>query len=189
MKIKIQSFLKNFPKAGLIINAHTDYYTIISLNKGGVVAHFSNDKLLCLDAGVVIRNSKGQLGSTQAFNNNNNIELDGNILTIESTFVPMPKRLPNPLQFIVLRLLGITFFRFRILREWVKQLLVRLLISPQKKWPIKNKRKIILGLDLSVSDTSSLPEGYTKFENPGQFVSVHMASQGYWQIQDEENRN
>ena len=182
-------FRKHFPEAGLMIDANINHYTLVNIKKGGVVTHFSKDSLLLLDAGAVIRNSKGQLGSTQAFNDNNNFELDGDILTIDSTFVPMPKRLPNPFQFIVLRLLGITFFRFRILREWAKQFLVRLLISPQKKWPINNKRKIILGSKLSITDTYSLSKGYTKFENPGSFVSVHMASQGYWQVQDEENRN
>jgi len=180
-----ESFRSHFPDAGIWIDAGPEHYTVINTHKGGVVAHFPKSTSAMIDAGVVIRNPKGQQGSTQAFNLQNIVKLEGDTLIIEAKFVPMPKRLTNPLQFIVLRLFCMTFFRFRILREWTKQALVYLLISPSKQWPVKNKRRINFGHRLVISDESPLPAGYVRLENPGDFVSIHMASQGYWQVQDE----
>jgi hypothetical protein len=71
-------------------------------------------------------------------------------------------------------------------RELVKQLLVRLLITGSQRWPIRNTRRINLGPDLTIQDECPLPAGYEQMNNPGPFVAIHMASQGYWQIQDEE---
>ena len=133
----------------------------------------------------MVSGPREQLGSTQAFMPHNQVQLEDNILTIEAPVVPMPRRLPGPSQFVLLRLLSLTFFRFRTVREWTKQALVRFLITPHKQWPLTNKRMIVLGPELEVTDDIKLPAGYTRVENPGAFVSIHMASQGYWQIQDE----
>jgi hypothetical protein len=176
----------SFPEAGLWIDAGYDHYTIVNTHKGGVVAHFRGGGVALLDAGIVVRNPAGQLGSSQAFARENPVRLEGDTLTVEVQVSQMPKELPTPIQFIALRLLCATLFRLRPAREWVKQQLVRLLITRRKPWPVHNVRRISFGANLSVQDTLEACEGYVRVDALGDFVAIHMASQGYWQIQDEE---
>jgi hypothetical protein len=175
-----------FPLAGIIVDGGLRHYSIISTHKGGVVMHFRDKKLAIYDAGIVVRNPGGKLGSSQAYAPENEIKKEGNTLTIRASISPMPKQLPGPVDFILLRLLGVTLFRFPSVREWVKRQLVRLLITRRNKWPACNVRGIKLGIDLTVNDTLEASPGYTLMPNPGSFVAIHMASQGYWQFQDEE---
>ena len=98
----------------------------------------------------------------------------------------MPKQRPSPWQFLVLRLLCVTIFRFPMLREWVKQILVRLLITGGAPWPLKNRRTLRFGKDLEIQDATELRPGYEVVEAVHNLVPIHMASQGYWQQQDEE---
>jgi hypothetical protein len=60
------------------------------------------------------------------------------------------------------------------------------LISGRDAWPVRNVRRIRLGPDLEISDDTRLSPGYTAVAEPGAFVAIHMASQGYWQRQDED---
>jgi len=182
-------FRHNFPDAGLWIDAGPEHYTIVNTHKGGVVAHYPKGGTPLIDGGLVVRNPKGQLGSTQVFAKNNTASLDGDQLCIDSDVGRMPKKLPAPIHFITLRILGMTVFRFSALREWFKQMLVRLLMSSPRRWPITNSRRIALGLKINIEDVCDLPEGYTKCAPTGPFVAIHMASQGYWQRQDEGARS
>ncbi|MBF0612086.1 MAG: hypothetical protein HQL55_13280 [Magnetococcales bacterium] len=182
-----RSFRQYFQQAGLFLDRGAHHYTVISVHKGGVVRHFINGYLQILDDGPVIRNSNGQLGSTQSYSENNKMHWENeNGLRIESSATPMPKQLPGPLQFIALRIFCVTAFRSSRLREWVKQQLVKLLITGGKPWPVKNRRTIILGEMLKVTDQLDLPAGYAQVGGIPSYVPIHMASQGYWQSQDEE---
>lgn len=174
-----------FPAAGLCVDAGPRHYTIVSTHKGGVVAHFLDGRLATSDTGVVVRNARGRLGSSQASDPGNTVRLDGDTLTVEARIRPMPKRLPTPAQFLALRVLCLTLFRVRLVREAVKVFLVRWLIGRQRAWPASNVRRIRLGAELTISDECRLAPGYERVEAPGPFVAIHMASQGYWQVQDE----
>jgi hypothetical protein len=178
-------YRRTFPQTGLLIDSGPEHYTIINTHKGGVVAHFQRGKVAIINAGVVVSNKKNQLGSSQAFSVDNVVKLVGDLLHVESIISPMPKQLPTPIQFILLRILCLTFFRFGHFREWGKQLLVRLLITRRSQWPVRNIRQIQLGPLLSVSDRLMTAKGYSAVSDPGNFVAIHMASQGYWQFQDE----
>lgn len=176
-----------FPEAGIVIDSGPRHYSIISTHKGGVVLHFVDQKLVLYDAGVIVRKPCGKLGSTQGYASESDIKVKGDRLIIRASISTMPKRLPSPVDFILLRWFSITLFRIPPIREWIKQQLVHLLITRQNRWPGCNVREINLGLDLSIHDTLEAGSGYTLLPNPGVFVPIHMASQGYWQIQDEED--
>jgi len=175
----------HFAEAGLLLDAGPHHYTVVSTHKGGVVAHFRDGRLAVLDAGVAVRDAGGKLGSSQSYATDNQVRLDDASVVVESRIRPMPKRLPTPAQFVVLRLLCLSVFRVRRVREWAKQLLVQLLITRRESWPAGNVRRIRLGHDLAIEDETTLPRGYERIDDPGAFVSIHMASQGYWQVQDE----
>jgi hypothetical protein len=181
-------FRKRFNEAGLLVDRGSSHYSIVSTHKGGVVYHFKNDAAVEIDAGVVVSDRRGRLGSTQGYCPSNQFSLKNGLLEVTSAVSTMPKQLPNTFQFITLRTMSLTVFRSPALREWVKRLLVKRLITKRVVWPITNRRQIVFGQDLKIQDFQDLPRGYRVISNPGPFVPIHMASQGYWQMQDEQQR-
>lgn len=179
---------KYFPKAGLLVDRGAKHYTIVSTHKGGVLYHYVDGKAVVQNAGVVVCNPKGRFGSSQSINPANQVAWCGDKIEIRADIASMPKQLPSPLQFIALRLFCVSVFRVPALREWVKQQLVKYLITGAKPWPASNVRSIQLGENLSFNDTPTLPSGYALQSNIPCFVPIHMASQGYWQVQDEGGR-
>ncbi|MBX9780057.1 MAG: hypothetical protein K2X26_06905 [Chitinophagaceae bacterium] len=171
--------------SGLLIDAGRNYYTIVNIFKGGVVMHFKDGALAVDNGGVIVKNKNGKLGSTQSLSKSNPVELIGNTVKVKTILSPMPKQLPSPLQFLILRILSLTIFRVNSFREWTKQMLVKLLITRRKLWSVSNLRTITLGYDLLVRDELTEKKGYTRIVDTQYFVSIHMASQGYWQMQDE----
>lgn len=182
------SFRNLYSDAGLLIDRGPSHYSIISLHKGGVVYHFS-DVLNSpfIDTGIVIRHRRGRLGSTQGYCKTNKIKQSACDLEITSAITEMPKALSRPEQFLILRFFSLSFFRSRLFRELIKQIMVKLLVTRKNVWPIMNRRTITLGSALSVEDNTKLKRDYCKIPDPGPFVAIHMASKGYWQMQDEQN--
>jgi hypothetical protein len=183
-----QPLRMHFPQAGLWLDRGPAHFTVINTHKGGVVYHFRQGHPVFVDAGVVIRNSKGFYGSTQAYAPNNVVNEQNDQLEITAPVSAMPKQLPGPLQFLFLRTLCLTAFHFVGLREWIKRRLVKLLITSRQHWPAHNQRSITMGETLKIEDKIILPVGYQRVAHAGAFVPIHMASQGYWQIQDEEGQ-
>lgn len=181
------NFRRWYPEAGLLIDRGPTHSSIISTHKGGVVYHYADDQQAPLiDAGIVIRDPRGRLGSTQGYNRDNPVVQSETELRITAPVTAMPKQRPGPLQFLIIRLLSLTAFQSSTLREWIKRRLVSLLITRKRLWPITNQRQIRLGPDLAIEDRPTTAPGYRQEPKPGAFVPIHMASQGYWQIQDEQ---
>ena len=179
---------KHFNDAGIIIDKGMNHYTIISTFKGGVIYHFNKKNKLQIDSGILLKNKINKIGSNQSFNKNNYVKIKNNTIYIESIISTMPKRIPTPFQFLIIRILSISVFKVKFLREFFKRTLVRLLVTRKNYWPVKNIRKIKLGENLSYTDQINPKNDYKLIKNNHIFVSIHMASQGYWQIQDENNQ-
>ncbi|MCX7734254.1 MAG: hypothetical protein N2254_05765 [bacterium] len=176
---------KNFAHAGIIIDKGENHYTIISWHKGGVCYHFAGGKSY-IDAGVVLKSEIGKYYSTQGYNPNNKIELKDNKVIIISQFTEMNKRLPTPIQFIILRILNITLMRNVAIGNLIKKKLVQMLITGKKKIQVINKRTIELGEKITIKD--QLIGDMSKFkvlDKIKRFGAIHMASQGYWQKGDD----
>ena len=173
-----------FPGAGLVFDRGPNHYTAISTKKGGVVQHYVGGRERMIDCGVVYERS-GRVGSTQFFVNAPTWDLDESRLTVRSQLRAMVTDVPRPWQFAALRMGAITVLRIRRLREFLKRRLVSMLITGPKRWEVGNVRVIELGEHLSVHDTAEPAGVVTRHEPSGPFTAIHMASQGYWQQQDE----
>lgn len=180
-----ETFRRIFYEAGLVLDKGKCHYSVINFLKGGIVYHFKGGKLSLINSGLCFTKRDGSIGSTQYFDAHREILIDDGEVIVDGRIVAMPKKLPNISQFIILRLMALTIFRNRFLREIVKKILVRYIITNKKYWPIKNKRKILLGEDLNIIDQSTENKEFEKLEKITNFVPYHMASKGYWQIQDE----
>ena len=182
-----QPFRKNFKDAGLFVDRGLDYYSIINYKKGGVIYHFSKKDLSILNCGVVIQSSLGILGSGHFYDENQDVKIEDECIQIRHRISEMPKKLMSPFKFLMLRILCFTIFRNSYMREFTKKILVRYLITKPKIWRIWNEREIRLGRNLEITDNFDSKAGYRKSKINQPFVPIHMASQGYWQLKDEES--
>lgn len=178
-------FRKDFPEAGIIIDRGYEHYSVINYKKGGVAQHYIGGSLNLIDTGVVFENTKKRLGSTQHFDLELNVEINETKIEISNQVVEMPKKLSSPFKFLILRIFCLTIFRSASIREYTKGILVKYLITKPKKWPISNKREILFGKELAIIDRHEEVSGFNKLNARYPFVPIHMASKGYWQVQDE----
>lgn len=182
-------FRHSFAEAGLLIDSGPRHYTVVSTRRGGVVYHFVDGQLKKRDTGAVLQNTRnGRLYSSQTDHHMNNATIEGETLEVRAAVLPMAKRAPTPFQFVILRLMSLTVFRSSAVRETIKRLLVKLLISGTKRSAGVVTRRITLGEDLRVEDRLDVQSKHlSRIDQPTKrvFVPYHMASQGYWQIQDE----
>src|SRR5690606_38550573 len=63
--LRSSPFSVYFEEAGLLLDRGREHYTVIALSKGGTVYHFERQRCSLVDCGVVVRNTKGLLGSSQ----------------------------------------------------------------------------------------------------------------------------
>jgi hypothetical protein len=180
-------FRKHYPEAGLLIDKGREHYTVISLHKGGVCYHFHlDDDSNMIDCGTVAKAANGKLYSTQAYNNANETRLVGDTVEITAPYTAVHVAIPTTIQFIILRILNITFMRIGAICDLVKKTLVRFLITEKKMSSLKNKRTIRLGHDIAINDKwINNSVGFSRLYTDQPFSAIHMASQGYWQKQDD----
>ena len=179
-------FRKFFDQAGFIVDKGDSHYTIINFLRGGIVSHFVNGSLTIENTGLVFTNNKGNLGSTSLYSKKNSHIISSDNIEIKSVVTKMPKRVTDPLRFLIIRTLSISLFKYRFIREQIKKHIVKILITDKSNWPVFNIRKIYFGRELKIKDYPDVPRGYNIIKGSNKFLAIHMASQGYWQIQDED---
>lgn len=176
-------FQYHFKEAGLIVDKRSRSYGIVSLHKGGVFYQFKDKKLVSINDGVICKSTSGKQYSSQSYNKKNFYKLEGSSVTICSSILPVAKRRFSPFKMFVLRALNITVMRSYLLREAVKKLLVKLLITGSKKSMGTLERTINFDDDNAIVDKLNHKDSLKRL-NISQFVAIHMASKGYWQRQD-----
>lgn len=175
-----------FEQAGLLVDAGPSHYTIVSLHKGGACYHFVNGRRARIDAGVLARARNGKWYSSQSYQLAPVCSVDGDRVTVTAPLVRVNRQLPGPLQFAVLRVLTLTLMRSLVLGNLIKQMLVKMLITGARPSGASNRRTIVLGPDMTISDAlEGDRQGLERVDQP-EFSAIHMASQGYWQLSDEQ---
>lgn len=185
VQCELQEERKVFNDAGIFISNGKNHYTIINWHKGGTVVHFDQNTKVFEDCGVVFKNQKDRLASTQVYSKSNRVDIGNSYISIESEICEMTKKRPTPISFLILRIMCLSVFRLSVIREFVKLKLAKYLITRTKSWRINNYRTIEIGENLNITDVHTLPKGVQKIDGISSFISIHMASKGYWQVQDE----
>jgi len=179
---KVQEY---FPEAGLLVHGNEDYYTVLSLANGGVIKVFDKKKraLLWDDSGYVGRVIGGGLITTQKTLLNRRCQVNGNEVELECYFYKMPCAQPNSLSFVLLRLLSLSLLRSVRLGNIFKKALVKMLISPDGRQPVKLLRrvrfeKLRVVVEDELTKSSRLKLDWLKMGR--RFLGIHMASAGYF---------
>lgn len=172
----------DFKAAGLLVRGQASQKIILNTRRGGWMSVSSPDKGTQIipepaahnNQGTVLRPVRGTLEEARQ------------TLVITAELEPVQRMLPTPFKFVVLRILSLTVFRSTWLGNIVKQLLAKLLMSENNHTVCSVIREIDLKA-ATVSDRLS-PDGSDAielFENASGFSPSHMASQGYWQVNDD----
>ena len=178
-----------FGEAGLYTRTTSVGYTVVSTKKGGVFHYVARDGSdVEIDCGLLAMNESGQYYTTQKVGGGEHVEVSEDSLSLSSAFYPLRSGPPSVFQFTVLRGLCLTLMRWGPSREWVKKALVRMLITGARPTRSRNRRVITWpeGRPI-VEDQEELDKAENlRLVNPkGEFSSIHMASKGYWQLQDD----
>lgn len=178
---------KDFPDAGLHIRADKNYYAIVATRKGGAVQWYSEPGFHeQLDLGVIAQDEHGNAYTTQHLQDSNSIDVGPSKIVVTAPFSRYLQLLPTPFKFLILRVLNMSVMRIPICRELVKKMLVRVLITNRAPMSVRNRRTIHFNDTIVIHDewTEEPSPQLTRTKVGGAFSTIHMASQGYWQIQD-----
>jgi len=181
-----ETWKRHFEDAGLFIRKSLQNYSIVSLKKGGTVSEYplsGSTKEVTINTGLIGK-YHDHLLTTPSNMNLSHAQVSDSEIEITSEMIRFSPELPSPMQFIILRLLSLSFMRVSFFRNWIKKVLVRRLITGQRKSGIFNKRRIILDDPILVLDSTS-NNNFKPLASSPYFSSIHMASQGYWQSQDD----
>lgn len=176
---------RDFPGAGLHFRAMPRYYAVFGASNGGVLRVFDvrRRRLAYEDAGYAGETRGGTLVTTQSTDLSRAAVARPRGIELETGFRSVPRPLPTPAQFLVLRTLNLTLMRFAAPREWMKRLLVRHLMGAGAPYPMTLRRRLDFEDD-AVRVTDTLRAGgrdeLQRLECPRWFSSIHMAAAGFW---------
>lgn len=180
---------KVFREAGLVVDRDKNAYSIISTRKGGVIYRFDyeNDNFTC-NAGLAAKDRKGVTYTTQSLRGVEEVSvtIDEDVITVDAPLAEKRSETPTPFQFLLLRIACLTAFRSPAVGNWLKQMLVKRLITGMRISRTRNTRVIVLRPEFHLEDRfSANGTDLEPIETPAAFSAIHMASQGYWQMQDD----
>jgi len=168
------------PKAGLLVDSGPRHHSIISTRKA-VVYHWSEAQSPVIDTGIALADAAGNVFTSQN-DPDPDIRIEGDQVIISGHLARRAMPLPNPINFLALRILALTLMRIPPLGALVKKIIARLLVGTRKRSARRFRRVITLGEILTITDEydSDLVEPPIL----GPFSVIHMASAGYWQVGD-----
>ena len=173
----------DFLDAGLHVRSTARYYAVVGSRNGGTLTVFDRASGHCLrdDGGYVGLLGDGRKVTSQV-SAQHDVAVDGASLTVDAAFAETSHPVPAPSRFLMLRLLNLTAMRSLAIGNAIKRLLVARFIAPQAAISLRVRRRFVFGDRVSIHD---------RFDNPDRlpvdslrggrpFVSIHMASAGYY---------
>lgn len=179
---------KDFKKAGIFLISNNRYFAIINYKKGGVIKVFDKQtrKLDLEDGGLFGRLENGTRFSSQQFDDN----IDFKDRKIQSNFYKTNISLPNPFNFLILRVLSITVFRSVYLGNLFKKMIVNMLMTGKNVLDGQLKREFYFLKDkIVIKEKIVLPSKSIEAGHSGKIKAIHMASSGYFISQNFYNQN
>jgi len=179
---------KWFSEAGWLIDSGNQHYSLINFKRGGACVHFNQEERSVDDPGAVVRDSRGRLFSAQVGEVLSISErvISDNELSGQFSLYRVKRPVPGALDFIILRLMSITIFKSLSLGNLIKKLLSKYLITRKSKSAGKVFRKFTLGQNFNIEDSIEGLSDVDILKNIRHFSAIHMASQGYWQKNDDK---
>ncbi|PLX61349.1 MAG: hypothetical protein C0630_11285 [Sedimenticola selenatireducens] len=177
-----------FLEAGMVAVGYSKYYAIVGLRNGGVLKVFSKDmqKVVVDNCGYVGVTGRNKKITTQISQDYSILVNSENRIVFKIQFYELLDAVPTPFRMILLRVLNLTVMRNVRMGNFIKKILVRLLISKKKPFPATLTRDIqfseqeISITDVVETDAKSKSKGFRSLFFGHRFVGLHMASSRYY---------
>jgi len=179
-----ESAAVDFYGAGLHVRSTLRYYAVVGSRNGGTLTVFDRASGHCTrdDGGYV-----GELGDrrqvTSQVTAQHGVQAERESVTVDATFAELSHPVPAPSRFVLLRLLNLTAMRSLAIGNAIKRMLVARLIAPQTAVRLRVRRRFGFGEErVSIDDRFENPDrlSVTSLRGGRPFVSIHMASAGYY---------
>lgn len=176
---------RQFDDAGLYLRSTTKYFVIVNYRKGGTLKVFdvAESKLDMEDGGVFGELEGGERFATQMADETLHFKEQ----TVRAGFYRLGDSKPGPLNFVILRLLGLSVFRSVALGNLFKKFIVKLLMTGKKRIDGEAVRQFLFEENhIIIKEQITLPKGCRKIGHFGKNKAIHMASSGYYHPQVEQ---
>lgn len=181
---KLQNRTTVLKDSGYVIDKGNNYYTIVSLFRGGYFEHYRGKKKKITGHLPVIE-SKGFLYSAFIFNSSNRYDILGNQIIVYSKLGRIQFRVQDTSRFIIGRIAFLVTSRSPRLNSLLKKIIVKHFFGTRISSSKRNIRRITLGYELSYSDEIECPFEIRYTQSNLHFIHEQMASANYWQISRE----
>ncbi len=177
-------FIKDFKDAGIVVYNGKNNYAVVGASKGGVIKEFDKNTGTKMhdDCGYIGKLKTGEIISTQKLSKPDYV-LSASHLQIHADLYEIKQSIPDPLNFLLLRFFNFTLGRVHWIREAVKRILVKTLLTNSKKANYRLDRKVSFGFPLKVEDHIEPEVSEDKFlylKHGIKFSTIHMAASKYF---------
>jgi hypothetical protein len=179
---------RHFRESGITVVTTPRYYAVVNAGKGGVCRVFDRVKSRQVhqDAGYLLQTGR-QRWISQMLGVGGVVRATGQTLELRTAFTRFLQPLPTPYNYLILRLLAVTVFRSPALGAWIRDRIVRRLLSTVKRGPIQLRRTITFDTDgLSFVDELECdrPRPVSAVTLLHAFTGIHMGSAKYFHFSD-----
>jgi hypothetical protein len=175
-----------FKDAGITVHRKSWYYAVVNFKKGGIFKVFdvAKNKLVRNDTGWVYKNN-AEIFSNQMHQQPLDLKVEKDSSYIRGVFFRSSHKYLNPVSLILLRFFNLTFWRFQLIADFAKSMIVKVLFTQKIRSDITFERYFEWGGDIKVKTVLNWDDSKERFiQQTFQFVSVPMASSKYFQISD-----
>lgn len=175
-------FRKYFAEAGLWVVNESSYYAVVGASKGGTVSLFDKRaaRLSARHSGLIATTGAGRFAS-QDHVLSPSARIEGDTLHLaDVAWKSVETTTFSPLLFLAFRMFNLTFGRIASISRWLKQTLVRRLISRKQRPSVTHQRDITATADgVTIVDRLTTPWPSGTLSAGEQFTAVHMGSSLY----------
>lgn len=174
---------KDFLQAGLAIRGTAKYYAIVGISNGATLKVFDkkNRNIMYDDAGYVGQTNRGSYITTQITDLGKKHSYAKDKIITFAPFFKMQRATPTPFSFFILRFVNLTAMRSMKLCNFIKKLLVSLLIRSKRSVPLYLDRTIKFDKErVEINDRLRGRLTLRWLECGRPFVAIHMASARYF---------
>jgi hypothetical protein len=176
----------DMPAAGLFVRTVGPYYSVFGTSNGGVLKVFDTQArvALCDDSGYVGQLAGGTLVTTQVTDRSRPVDLLPSEIGVVVTLCDVRHAVPAPSTWLLLRAASLSVLRIRWCAEIAKTLLVRLLITRQRRRGIVVRRRVTFtpaAVTIRDEIRKSARLRFSWLRSGVRFTAIHMASARYYE--------
>jgi len=181
--------MTHFSDAGIARVDRAGAVVMVGTSKGGVIKLFDRrgERLIASDCGLVAQLDDGRPCATQYLDRDRKVEVTAERIVVRGTMVEYARPVMDPFRFLLFRGFMLTIGRAPAMARWVKDLLVRVLITRRTSLQLEHERIITFGDgEMFVEDRVHGPDlgRLRKLWRGHLFTTVHMGSSRYFVMQE-----